>query len=116
MPGFTLDGFKLDLRHNDRVNEIFDAYRIKLTGSLECRKENRIYDFIYRENPRFTSEILMIMYQVGYEDGRKEVMMEAEPMKTKQKQDRKQDYLDWLLGGKTNLRLVVDNTKRRRCT
>lgn len=111
MPGFTLDGFKLDLRHNERVNEIFDAYRIKLTGSLECRKENRIYDFIYRENPRFTSEILMIMYQVGYEDGRKDAMLEAEQIIINQKQDRKRYYLNRYPGDKAHLKLVVDNTR-----
>jgi hypothetical protein len=69
----TLEGFEHDLRHTDRINEILDTYRIKLTGSLECKNENRIYDFIYREQPGFISEILMIMYQIGYEDGQKEV-------------------------------------------
>ena len=71
MPTMTLEGFKHSFRHSNRINEILDAYRIKLTGSLECRKENRIYDFIYREQPRFISEILMIMYQMGYEDALK---------------------------------------------
>ena len=73
-PRLTLRGFKHDLRHNDRINEIFDAYRIKLTGSLECRNENRIYDFIYKGRPGFVSEILIIMYQMGYEDRAREEM------------------------------------------
>lgn len=113
MDRFTLDGFNLDLRHNNRINEIFDAYRINLTGSLECRNNSSIYDFIYKERPGFLSEILMIMYQMGYEDGREEVTRQAMPLITADEQD--QDYVDTELResitGKARLRLVVDNTR-----
>lgn len=76
MGKLVLEGFNIDLMHNDRVNEIFDAYRIKLTGSLECRNEGDIYAFIYRELPMSLGEILLIMYQIGYEDGLKGCLTE----------------------------------------
>lgn len=60
----------INLQYNERINEVFDQYRIKLTGSLECKNEPGIFDFIYREQPDFCSEILYILYQQGYEDGR----------------------------------------------
>lgn len=88
-----LTNFKLDLRYNERVNEIFDAYRIKLTGSLDCRNDADIYGFIYKYQPRFLSEILMIMYQIGYEDGQKDAVRQVELINAKH--------------GK----LIVDNTK-----
>lgn len=116
MSRLSLEGFKLDLRHANRINEILDAYRIKLTGSLECRKENRIYDFIYREQPSFTSEILMIMYQIGYEDGKK-AARQADLVIAQDEQDDEQGCVgidsDKPIGGKANLRLVVDNTINR---
>lgn len=77
MPKTILEGFDVDSRYIDRINEILDAYRIKLTGSLECRKEGKVYDFIYREQPNFCGEILMIMYQIGYEDGQRDALRES---------------------------------------
>lgn len=75
--------YKINLQHNDRVNEIFDQYRIKLTGSLECRNEQDIYGFIYREQPGYSSEILYIMYRQGYEDGLKAARIKEKLRKAK---------------------------------
>ncbi|MEN6460808.1 MAG: hypothetical protein ABFC94_05480 [Syntrophomonas sp.] len=59
------------LRNYDRITKLFDDYRLKLTGSLECRKDTGIFDFIYRTQPNFQSEILIELYQQGVIDGLK---------------------------------------------
>ncbi len=59
------------LRNYDRVTQIFDDYRLKLTGSLESQRDWRMYDFIYRAQPNFQTEILCELYQQGVRDGLK---------------------------------------------
>lgn len=108
-----LKGFKLDLRHNDRVNEILDAYRIKLTGSLDCRNDADLYGFIYKHQPYFLTEILMIMYQIGYEDGQKKATRRAMPLFTRQDEEqvvvRRESPSVY---DKVPIKLVIDNTKK----
>lgn len=106
----NLKEFKLDLRHNERVGEIFDAYRLKLTGSLDCRNDHGIFDFIYREQPLFQSEILLILYQIGYEDALKEAARQAMPFAGQDEEDYAAVNISSTVGAKANLKLVVDNT------
>jgi hypothetical protein len=58
----------------DRVTELLDEYRLKLTGSLESKKESRVFGFIYKDQSGYQTEILDFVYKKAYEDGRKNVL------------------------------------------
>jgi len=55
----------------NRVSELFDEYRLKVTGSLESRKDGDIFEFLNVYRPGYKSEVLDFMYRKGYEDGLK---------------------------------------------
>jgi hypothetical protein len=53
-----------------RTTKLLDKYRMMLTGNLDSRNDPGMYDFIYKHQPNFQSEILDFIYLSAYIDGR----------------------------------------------
>ena len=64
----------MPMNHYARVSELLDQYRLYLTGSLESRNDNEIFDFIYHKGPKYQTEILDFFYVKGYQDGQSDLM------------------------------------------
>ncbi|HHY08273.1 MAG TPA: hypothetical protein GX530_07080 [Corynebacteriales bacterium] len=64
-----------------RTTELLDKYRMMLTGNLDSRNDPRMYDFIYKHQPNFQSEILDFIYLSGYIDGRNGAAAGQDPEK-----------------------------------
>lgn len=60
--------------NSNRVTELLNEYRLKVTGSLECQNDKLIYDFIYKYKVNYQAEILDFVYQKAYEDGKRDAL------------------------------------------
>lgn len=54
----------------DRVTQLLEEYREKLTGSAKTN-DGRLFDFIYEKRPRYQTELLDLIYQQAFQDGYK---------------------------------------------
>jgi hypothetical protein len=57
----------------DRVSQLFDEYRKKVTGSLDNKRDERLFDFVYKYRSTYQTEILDYFYRKGFEDGMKSI-------------------------------------------
>ncbi len=62
VPEIYWRGCAVPINHYDRVTQLLDDYRLHVTGTLECRNDARLYDFIYRTRPTNTKESFLIMF------------------------------------------------------